>query len=158
MKNKKTRSPRRSAPKFDSGAEEELAASVKIDDYIKPPAELDGENDVTVKPKRHYKPRAAKQASPSLGDFLVGLGGVFVGAVNSVLGEDMPLSETEKKMVKFSGDQLEEFGEVEDFNEQVGKYGWYLVGGSFVLMGLSRILPVLRKRRQGYLTSAQVVE
>lgn len=142
-----------------SGLEEEPVQDVSATEPVNLDKYLDAANEVnseTSRKRGKYRPRAPKQPEPVLGEFFVGLANTVVGALNSVLGEDAPLSASEKKMIEFSGNQLEQYGDMGDFNEKVGKAGWYLLGGSFLVLALSRVIPAY-KRKKGLLP-ANVVE
>jgi len=144
-------------PSMDSGVEEEIVPQINVKEYLESPLD---KNEVETPPKRRpYKTRKSKEANaPVLGSFLQGMAQMFTGALNGVLGEDMPLSQSEAEMIKFSGDNLEQFGDTSDFNKSVGRYGWYIVAGSFGAIALTRVIAAYKRKKYGGLLPAQIVE
>lgn len=142
--------PRRKA----SGVEEEPvipAPEIDVDAYLTAPVEEE-------KPKRKYSKRKSANES-SLGVFMRGLGSMAANLTNALVGSNDPLSNEEGEMLQYVGDCVQQFGDTSDFDEQIGSYGKYLIIGAFAMIGVSRVVPALRKRRaQAQIPAATVVQ
>lgn len=106
------------------------------------------------KAKRSYK----KRERATLGTFMRGMGAMLAQATGAVFGEETPLTTDEGQMLQYVGDCAQEFGNSEELNEQLGKYGFYMLAGGFGVIVLSRLIPALKKRKRGLLPSASYSE
>lgn len=110
-----------------------------------PKAEPDPED----RPKRKYTKRQTRgESGGTLGALMQGAGALLANISGALVSAPAPLSREESDMLGYVGNCVEQFGNTEELDENLGKYGLYLLGLSFVSIAASRILPVLLNKRK----------
>lgn len=140
---------RRERPRQDSGVEEE-PVSVNVENYVdgfEAPKNAPAQNEVP--PKRKYTRRAGKSESGTgLGAFLRGLGAMTANITGSMIGSEAPLTKSEGDFLEYVGKCVSEVGDTSYLDEQIAGSGKWLIGGAFVVIAASRIIPAWRRRKQ----------